>query len=70
MDGGYADESFYALPGFIRCGIAYSGVQMTWKADTDFQFTFETEHDVPVDGYLKIGLPVEMAMPQRLVDSQ
>lgn len=33
-------------------------------------FTFETEHSVPASGFLKVTLPVEMAFPKAMVESQ
>ena len=32
-----------------------------------FKFTYETEHDIPVQGFLKVKLPVEMAFPERVI---
>lgn len=36
---------------------------MTFSSESSMDFTFETEHDVDVDGFLKVALPVEMAFP-------
>lgn len=57
VDGGETPSSFFALPGFIRCGIDYAGVDITFQQDTTFTFLFETEHDIPVGGFLQIELP-------------
>ena len=69
VDAGTADESFFAKPGYIRCELDYS-VDLTFSDDTSFQFSFETEHDVPEDGYIRIELPDEMAFPDDIVENQ
>ena len=40
---------------------------MTFSEDSSFDFTFETEHDVPINGFFKIKLPKEMAFPDEIV---
>ena len=70
VDQGLAEESFYALPGFIRCGIKYAGVDMTFTPDAEFNFEFETEHNVPENGFIKMTLPKEMAFPQEVIDNK
>ena len=50
VDGGFADSSFSALPGFIRCSISYKGTDITYSDDTTFEFKFFLEHDIPQNG--------------------
>ena len=38
-------------------------------SDSEFKFTFETEHDIPDDGYLEIVLPEEMNFPSDAIIS-
>ena len=40
---------------------------MTFSDDSELDFTFETEHNVPVNGFLRVTLPVEMAFPDQMV---
>ena len=42
---------------------------MTYS-ESEFKFTFKTEHDIPTGGYLEIQLPEEMNFNQQAVDSQ
>jgi len=42
---------------------------MTFSEDSIFDFTFETEHDVPKNGFMKIDLPKEMAFPEEFVNN-
>ena len=39
-------------------------------SDSEFKFTFETEHDIPKGGFLEIELPEEMNFPEVAVTSQ
>ena len=66
VDGNTSEKSFLALPGLITSTLGYTE-EMTFTDGTQFDFTFITEHDIPVGGYLKVGLPVEMAFPDDIV---
>ena len=42
---------------------------MTFTEESLFDFTLETEHDVPNNGLIKLTLPIEMRFPDELVES-
>lgn len=69
VDGNQEGYSFFALPGFIKSSLDYQG-STTYSDESVLDFTFETEHNVPPGGTLKVTLPVEMKFPQTVVDSQ
>ena len=66
VDGAEGGESFYALPGFLKSTLDFKGT-LTFSDDSELDFTFETEHNVPKDGFLRVTLPVEMAFPDEMV---
>ena len=43
---------------------------MTFATDSVFTFEFETEHEIPIGGFLKVKLPEEMEFPAEMVESQ
>lgn len=69
VDGQQDGFSFEALPGFIKSTLDYEAT-MTFSDDSVMDFTFDTEHDVPADGYFKVTLPVDMANPTEVYESQ
>jgi hypothetical protein len=69
VDGAFNGYSFKALPGYIKSTLTYRGTK-TFSEESFYDFTFETEHSVPVGGFLRMTLPVEMAFPKDVVDSQ
>jgi len=66
VDGNSGGYSFDAKPGYIKSTLKYTESK-TFMEKSEFKFTHETEHDVPEQGFLKIGLPVEMAFPESVV---
>ena len=62
VDGNTGGESFFALAGFIKSTISNTA-SMTFTTDSKLSLTFETEHDVPQGGKLRIELPIEMEYP-------
>lgn len=62
VDGNTGGKSFYAKPGFIKSTLDYKA-EMTFSTDSEFDFAFETEHDVPKNGFIKLTLPIEMVFP-------
>ena len=66
VDGAEGGDSFYALPGYLKSTLEYKAEQ-TFSLDSELDFTFETEHNVPKDGFLRVTLPVEMAFPDEMV---
>ena len=43
---------------------------MTFTPNAEFNFEFETEHNVPENGFIKMTLPKEMAFPQEIIDNK
>ena len=62
VDGETGGESFYAQPGYLKSTLDYKA-EMTYSTDSELDFAFETEHDVPKNGFIKLILPIEMAFP-------
>ena len=62
VDGNDKGYSFFALPGFIKSNLDYVAT-VTFSEESTFDFTFETEHPIPRDGFIVINLPTEMAFP-------
>lgn len=69
VDGNDGGASFFAKAGYIKSQLKYDG-RTTFSEGSVFDFTFETEHDVPRNGFITIKLPVEMAFPDELVQNQ
>ena len=69
MDGASNGFSFKALPGYIKSTLTYRGTT-TFSDESFYDFTFNTEHSVPADGYLRVTLPREMAFPPKSVETQ
>lgn len=68
VDGNQDGESFFAKPGYIKSKLDYD-TKLTFSDDSLFDFSFETEHDVPTNGYLKLTLPIEMNFPEEMIES-
>ena len=62
VDGNQEGNSFFAKPGFIKSTLEYEA-DVTFTTDSVFTFEFETEHEIPIGGYMKVQLPEEMAFP-------
>ena len=69
VDGNTGAYSFEALPGHILSTLTYRGTK-TFSDSSFYDFTFDTEHSIPKDGYLRVNLPVEMAFPPETVESK
>ena len=67
IDGNQEGESFIALAGYIKSALSMSS-QKTFDDESELRFLFETEHDVDIDGTLKVKLPIEMAFPAEAVN--
>lgn len=69
VDGKFDGYSFMALAGFINSKLDFKGT-LTFSTDSEYNFEFDTEHDIPDEGYLRVTLPKEMAFPQSMIDDQ
>lgn len=69
VDGNSSGYSFFAKPGYIKSTLGYTE-KKTFMEGADADFTFETEHDIPVGGQLRVSLPVEMAFPPSVLDAE
>lgn len=68
VDGNQEGESFLALAGYIKSKLDYTATT-TFSFDSSFDFNFETEHDVPKNGFLLVSLPSVMEFPEEVVAS-
>ena len=69
VDGNSVGRSFDAKAGFLKSTLSYTE-SVTFTENADLIFTYETEHDIPLNGFLKITLPVEMAFPTSIIESE
>ena len=60
VDSGHSETSFFARAGWIQSTMQYDQLE-TFSDDSEFEFSFTTEHAIPAGGFLEIKLPDEMA---------
>lgn len=65
VDKTIAKESFYARPGYLNAEVHYKNVT-TGSTDTNFTFSFETEHDIPKQGQVVVNMPASMNVTEQV----
>jgi hypothetical protein len=53
VDSGYSQTSFFALSGWILSTLSYTNTT-TFSDDSEFEFSFLTEHDIPAGGLFEL----------------
>lgn len=62
---GTAAESFMSLPGTLGSNLSYAN-KVTYASDTSYQFTSTTEHDFPTPGFLRVILPKDCVIQDKI----
>ena len=62
-DGQEHPESFFALSGLVLSTLKIDNLQAS-QTDTVYEMSFQSEHDIPPNGFIYLKVPIESYIPK------